>query len=190
MVLPQFKHFYFIRHGRTAANELHLMAGGSNDLELNPVGHTQAQNAAKIIAAKCSDIQTICVSTMTRAKQTASYIQKELPRPIVHVPELIEWCFGNWEGQSWHDVAHHFLGEGDPVGGETRQAFRERVYSGVCKSLQNTGPILIVAHGGVWYKIQKLFNLPLMKTDNCQIFKIISNQNNDSVEYSFHEIYI
>lgn len=186
--LPHFDYFYFIRHGRTDANVHQLMAGGNNDIPLNEHGHQQAMHAAKILKEKCPEIQTICVSTMTRAKQTASYINQELGRPTIEVPELVEWRFGEWEGKKWDEVAHLFLNNGEPPQGESRFEFRSRIITGLQKSLIQPGPVLVVAHGGVWYKIQRIFDLPLIKTDNCQIFKIYSQKNKDLVQYHYHEI--
>lgn len=186
--LPPFEYFYFIRHGRTDANVNQLMAGGSNDILLNEEGHAQAARAAQIIKAKCPEIGTICVSTMTRAKQTAGYINEHLNRPTVEFPEFIEWRFGEWEGRSWVDVAPLFLGDEEPPQGETRDTFKKRVYNGLDKALTLPGPILVVAHGGVWYKIQKIFNLELIKSDNCQIFKIYTQKNKGIVEFKYHEI--
>ncbi len=186
--LPPFEYFYFIRHGRTDANVNQLMAGGSNDILLNEEGHLQAEKAAQILKTKCPEIQTICVSTMTRAKQTAGYIHELLQKPMLEFPEFIEWHFGEWEGKSWIDVAPLFLGNEEPPEGETRDIFKNRVFNGLNKALSLPGPILVVAHGGVWYKIQKIFNLELIKSDNCQIFKIYSQKNKDIVEYKYHEI--
>src|SRR6187401_2989952 len=86
--LPHFEYFYFIRHGRTEANVKQLMAGGNNDILLNDEGHAQAAKAALILKDKCPEIQTICVSTMTRAKQTAGYINSHLNKPLIEIPEL------------------------------------------------------------------------------------------------------
>lgn len=186
--LPRFEYFYFIRHGRTDANVNQLMAGGSNDILLNQEGHDQAAKAAQILKNKCPEIQTICVSTMTRAKQTANYINEHLKKPILEFPEFIEWRFGEWEGKSWVDVAPLFLGNEEPPNGETRDIFQARVYNGLNKALSLPRPILVVAHGGVWYKIQKIFNLELIKSDNCQIFKIYSQTNKNVVEYRYEDI--
>jgi broad specificity phosphatase PhoE len=188
MTLPHFEYFYFIRHGRTEANEKQLMAGGKNDLLLTELGHQQAQKAALILKNKCPEIQTICVSTMTRAKQTAKHINEHLKKPMMEIPELIEWCFGDWEGCHWNDIGPKFLSNEEAPNGETRETFKARIFQGLSKALKEPAPVLIVAHGGVWYKIQKIFNLPLMKTDNCQIFKIYSQKNKDIVEYNYHEI--
>ena len=186
--LPNFDYFYFIRHGRTEANVHQLMAGGNTDIPLNETGHQQAMQAAQLLKAKCPDIQTICVSSMTRAKQTADYINRELQRNILEMPELVEWRFGEWEGKKWDDVAHQFLTDGEPPNGESRLVFRTRILTGLQNALVQPGPVLVVAHGGVWYKIQRIFNLPLIKTDNCQVFKIYSQKNKDLVQYSYHEI--
>lgn len=187
-LLPHFDYFYFIRHGRTDANEKQLMSGGSNDISLNKTGHEQAKKAALILKNECPEIQTICISTMTRAKQTANYINEHLKKPLIEVPELIEWKFGDWEGCKWETIAPKFLGGDDPKNGETRDIFSSRIYTGLNKSLIQPGPILLVAHGGVWYKIQKIFNLKLIKSDNCQIFKVYSQKNNGVLKYGYHEI--
>jgi broad specificity phosphatase PhoE len=188
--LPHFEYFYFIRHGRTEANEKQLMSGGKNDILLNEVGHQQALRAAQILKNKCPEIQTLCVSTMVRAKQTAHHINEHLKKPIVEMPELIEWCFGDWEGRTWNEIAPSFLSDEEAPNGETREVFQARVFAGLSRALRHPGPVLVVAHGGVWYKIQKIFNLPPLKTDNCQIFKIYSQKNKDIVEYNYHEIYL
>ncbi len=188
VILPAFNHFYFVRHGRTDANVRQIMAGGHNDIPLNEEGKFQAQRAAKIIQEHCEDIQTICVSTMLRARQTAEYINKDFKKNIVEIPELIEWCFGDWEGKTWDEVSHLFLGDHDPQGGESRLEFRSRVATGLQKSLTHPRSVLVVAHGAVWFKILKLLNMNLAKTDNCQVFKICTRPSETKVEYEYFEI--
>ncbi len=184
-LLPDFEYFYFIRHGRTDANDQSLMAGGTNDIHINETGQKQALSAAQILKKQCQDIQSICASTMTRAQQTASIIQKELTREIQTCQDLMEWRFGDWEGRHWNDVAPLFLDETcHPENGECRVTFKNRVLSGLNFALSQKHPVLIVAHGGVWYMVQKIFNLPLMKTDNCQIFKIFKENG----KYNYYEI--
>jgi probable phosphoglycerate mutase len=181
-----FEYFYFIRHGRTDANDLSLMAGGTNDIPINATGYAQALNAALILKNHCQDIQSICASQMTRAQQTAHIILSQLDRPLTLSPDLIEWKFGEWEGRTWDEISPLFLDErSEPELGEGRLEFKNRVIRGLQSALQLPHPVLIVAHGGVWYMIQKIFNLPLQKTDNCQIFKIYKEHNG---KYNYYEV--
>ncbi len=186
MLLPDFNYFYFIRHGRTDANDLQLMAGGTNDIHINATGQAQATNAALILKNQCSDIQSVCCSSMTRAQQTANIILSQINRPLQIEPDLIEWKFGEWEGRTWTEISPLFLDDNaEPEHGEGREEFKNRVLMGLQKALQLPHPVLVVAHGGVWYMIQKILNLPLKKTDNCQIFKVYKQDNG---QYSYYEV--
>lgn len=189
IILPEFEYFYFIRHGQTEANEQQLMAGGNNDLPLNMRGHEQARDASYILKTKCPEIQHIVSSDMLRAKQTAEYINQRFSLPKTELEELREWRFGEWEGKTWGQVSHLFLDLNiDPPGGETRSFFENRVLQGLHQALNKTSPVLIVAHGGVWFKIQKIFNLSFIKSNNCQIFKVQCKIKNGLVSYEYVNI--
>lgn len=185
-LVPNFDYFYFIRHGQTDANKAQILAGGNNDVPLNSDGETQAHQAAQILIRHCSDIQTVYGSPMTRTKQTAEIILSYMNRPFILDENLVEWRLGEWEGRPWNEVAPLFLDKSsDPEFGEGRKEFRDRVLMGIQGALQNTSPVLIVAHGGIWYMLQKILNLPLMKSENCQIFKV---QKDPKSFFSFKEI--
>lgn len=191
ILLPQFDYFYFMRHGQTDANAQGLMAGGGQDISLNAKGHEQARDASYIIKTKCPEIQTIVTSSMIRAIETATYVNQKLNIPMEHTDQLKEWSFGEWEGKPWEKVAPLFLdNKSEPTEGESRSTFIERVSHGLNFSLKKPSPVLIVAHGGVWYKIQILLNLPLMKSENCQIFKVFTESKNNLVSYNYVPIYL
>ncbi|MDP6429285.1 MAG: histidine phosphatase family protein [Rhodospirillales bacterium] len=145
--------FVFVRHGETDRNRQNI-AQGQTDVPLNASGRDQARKAGGMV--KDIEIATICVSPLLRARQTADIIAEVLPRPITVIDGLAECALGEREGefkgQWWTDW---LAGRATPAGAETYSAFVERALIGVNKALEQPGPVLIVAHGGIYWSIQK-----------------------------------
>jgi broad specificity phosphatase PhoE len=80
-----------LRHGQSEFN-LHLSATGRDpgipDAPLTPLGHAQAEAAAKALAGE--DIRRILCSPYTRALQTATPIARRLSLPITVTPTVRE----------------------------------------------------------------------------------------------------
>ena len=93
-----------LRHGQTDWN-IDLRLQGSTDIPLNDTGRAQALQAASVLNPEDWDV--IIASPLSRAKDTADIIAKELGMNVVIVPELIERSFGVAEGldhASWRKM--------------------------------------------------------------------------------------
>jgi broad specificity phosphatase PhoE len=93
-----------LRHGQTDWN-IDLRLQGSTDIPLNDTGRAQALQAASVLNR--DDWDVIIASPLSRAKDTADIVAKELGMNVVIVPELIERSFGVAEGldhASWRKM--------------------------------------------------------------------------------------
>lgn len=93
-----------LRHGQTDWN-IDLRLQGSTDIPLNETGRAQALQAAGVLNREDWDV--IIASPLSRAKDTADIVAKELGMNVVIVPELIERSFGVAEGldhASWRKM--------------------------------------------------------------------------------------
>jgi broad specificity phosphatase PhoE len=162
--------FYFVRHGQTEANLTNLACGSGWDIELNETGLAQAKALAESDKIEiCRDVKTICVSPMLRAKQTAEAITQVLHAPIVLIDQLKEWHLGDWERGSWADLPSLHHPDTNPPNGESQMEFGMRVSAGLTAALAHPGPIMIVAHGGVWHAISRILSLPKGSIENCDL---------------------
>ncbi len=162
-----------MRHGQTEANLSNLAAGAGWDVELNEAGISQARELAESEALRaCIGVKTICVSPMSRALQTAEPLNQVLKAETVTVEDLREWHLGEWEKRSWSELPDLFLPGSNPPGGEAQMEFGMRVKNGLEQALSKPGPVLIVAHGGVWYAITKILQLEPGHIGNCQLKEV------------------
>src|SRR6185436_16717380 len=93
------KHLYFVRHGESELNAAGLGAGHSES-PLTEKGRQQAKQAGQ--EAKDLKIDYVVCSPLSRARETAEIIAKEIGYPVkdIHVNKLfIERFFGELEGQ-------------------------------------------------------------------------------------------
>jgi len=170
--------FFFVRHGQTDANLAELAAGAGWDIELNATGMAQARALRESDAIhhfRC--VKTICVSPMIRARQTAEIINEAINADVVVVEELKEWFLGEWERRSWHELDFRV---GNPPGGESNEEFACRVRKGLEISLSHPGPVLIVAHGGVWHRVARHLELPYGEINNCQLMHLSRSHKSDA----------
>jgi broad specificity phosphatase PhoE len=165
--------FYFVRHGQTDANLSNLAAGSGWDIELNATGLAQAKAFAEGERIEiCRDVKTICVSPMARARQTAEAINEILQAPIVIIDELKEWYLGDWEKGPWSDLPSLYHPDTNPPNGESQIEFGTRIAAGLAAALAHPGPIMIVAHGGVWHAVSRILSLPRGSIDNCDLRRV------------------
>lgn len=144
--------FYFLRHGETDWNRIGLVQGQVN-MPLNGTGIAQARAARDILQDQ--GIGTICTSPLDRARLTAEIIAAGLHVPVREIAGLKECDFGAREGHpkgTWYDAWRN--GE-TPKGAEHFSHFMERALEGINEALRNPGPVLIVAHGGVYWAIER-----------------------------------
>jgi probable phosphoglycerate mutase len=157
--------FYFLRHGETDWN-LSNRAQGQTDIELNATGRAQAEEARSLVAAL--EIKTICVSPLKRAVVTAQILTAGMQRNIQVIDDLKECCWGSHEGQvkgPWYDDWKK--GNALP-GAEAYDAFIERALHGINQALAAPGPVLIIAHGGIYWAIQHYAELDIVgDIPNC-----------------------
>ncbi len=160
--------FYFIRHGQTDANLQGIMCGGMWDLELNSTGMKQALEASKHFKSKIKTLNSICVSDLIRAQQTAKFFAEAYDlKPQIN-SDLREWKIGAWERVPFESIKEEFLGTGEPPsGGETRVLFHERIARAFEKCSEAKAPTLIVAHGGVGLALQKILGTDAGRIENC-----------------------
>ncbi len=144
--------FYFIRHGETDWNREHR-GMGQQDIPLNPTGLNQAHQAAIVLQQE--PIRLICSSPLQRARVTAQIISEKIKCPSLEIPELRECSWGNQEGQIKGQWLTDWLEGAAIPGAESYANFLERSLVGIQKALAHEGPVLIVAHGGVFWTLQK-----------------------------------
>lgn len=165
MTLP-LNPFYFLRHGETDWNKQHISMG-QKDIPLNNRGREQAYQAAQLL--KDNFFASIAVSPLSRAMKTAQIIAEEIQKPIAIIEKLKEACWGILEGKPKADQKdiNDWINGKAFEGAETFASFTERVREGVSEALNLPGPVLIVSHGGVYWVIQKILNLPYQDLPNC-----------------------
>ena len=154
MITP--KPFYYIRHGQTDWNLAGRLQGNA-DIPLNETGLKQAQDAQEKLAGQ--PISLICSSPLSRARETADILNEILKRPIVEINDLHECDFGPYEGAISPDWLADWLRgkvDGVPPEVEPYREFMARAARGINAALAHDGPVLIVAHGGIYQPVNKL----------------------------------
>jgi broad specificity phosphatase PhoE len=145
--------FYFLRHGETDWNKAHRLQG-LTDVPLNAPGEAQAEAARRI--ATTLGLKSIAVSSLGRARPTAEIVNRDLGLAMTHYDALREFDVGPYEGStdgSWLDL---WFADGLVEGPESFGDFRKRVLAGMIEVLTLDHPVLIVAHGGVFWALQRL----------------------------------
>lgn len=146
-----------VRHGQTTWN-LELKYQGHTDIELSPLGLTQAKQVADRLAKE--KIAAVYASDLSRAFVTAQHIAAQHQLPVMQVPELREIKFGEWEGLTheqiqakWPELINRFFIHTDEIeipGGESFRILKERASRAidhlVAKHPGET--IAVVSHGG------------------------------------------
>jgi len=144
--------FFYLRHGETDWNRDHR-AQGHNDIPLNATGIAQAQ--AAIVPLLGCGIATICTSPLARARVTAELVNARLRRPLIVIDGLKECGFGVREGEPRGDWFTAWRRGDTPAGAEPYDGFIARALAGVNQALAQPGPVLIVAHAGVYWAVQR-----------------------------------
>jgi broad specificity phosphatase PhoE len=143
--------FIFLRHGATDWLRERRVQGKS-DVRLNARGIEQAKAVRDMLRGRA--IGTICTSPLTRALETAEIVNALLRRPVAVIDELKECNLGSLEGQIGPERPPHWLRHVEVPGAETYDTFIMRALAGINKALAHPGPVLIVAHGGVYWAVQ------------------------------------
>ena len=164
--------FYFVRHGRTEANEKKLWCGGGWDIELSAEGVRQAQTLANVMLKLSPPISQIFCSPMVRARTTAEHLNSQSQKDLKFVEDLREWHVGDWERTPWSNPLTPVAGWQQPPGGECPQKFAARVMAAVATHLRAvSGTPLFVAHGAVAHVLFSFLSIPEMRAENCVIYQ-------------------
>lgn len=156
---------WLVRHGETDWNASRRLQG-STDIELNSVGHAQAESVADRLAPIPFD--AIFTSPLARTVQTATPLAKQRQLSPFLIPELAERNFGVFQGLTPEDISRQYPDdykrwqardpEFCPRGGESLHDFRARVELGLDSIIRgHTGQtIAVFSHGGVLDVIYRL----------------------------------
>lgn len=156
--------FILVRHTETAWNALHRLQG-QTDIELNDLGHSEADALAEKFSQSGMKIAGIVSSDLRRAIQTARYFGALTGAALTVDSRLRECSFGSIEGllredvrkrytptridypENWHGsyVAYDF----SAFGGETRDQVLARHIAVLDKLARQmtTRAMLLVGHG-------------------------------------------
>jgi probable phosphoglycerate mutase len=147
-----------IRHGQTAWNADSRIQGHT-DIELDALGHWQAERLALALGDEQLDV--LYSSDLARARQTAAPLAARKKLALRIDPGLRERGFGEFEGLSFKQIEQRWPEQAaawrqrDPDfgarGGEVLRDFRERVVAAVTRLAQSHRgqSIALVTHGGV-----------------------------------------
>ncbi len=159
--------FYYVRHGETDYNKKNHMQG-LLDIPLNETGIGQAHAAKHLFEG--IDIGSVVCSPLIRARRTAEIICEVVKKPITILNELHECDLGVRDGdlkEQWYDDWKASRTEIE--GAETYEQLVARSLSAINRAItENPGPVLIVAHGGVYWAIKRYAGLPQdFRLANC-----------------------
>lgn len=151
--------FWFLRHGETDYNAAGL-SQGAVDIELNATGRAQAERAGPLLAGR--GITAIVSSPMLRTRETTQIVNEFLGLSVSYERDLHEVVFGGMEGKPLMPWFPDWLeGRFTPDGAESFPDLTIRVKTALTSVLRaQQGPLLIVAHGGVFRAIRDLMGLP------------------------------
>jgi probable phosphoglycerate mutase len=93
------------RHGNTEWNAEHRIQGHT-DVALTALGHSQAAEAAPLLAARRPGV--VVASDLTRASDTAAALTALTGLPVRREPRLRERFYGDWEGLTLTEIAEQF----------------------------------------------------------------------------------
>jgi broad specificity phosphatase PhoE len=157
MALPPVA-FWFLRHGQTDYNAAGL-SQGALDIALNETGRAQARAAAPLLVGL--GIVEIVSSPMRRTTETTDIVNEALGLPVHFEPDLREVVFGGMEGKPLMPWFPEWMeGRSTPDGAESFADLRDRAGRAMARTLARPGPVLVVAHGGMFRALRDLMGLP------------------------------
>ena len=164
------KEFYMIRHGESVANRDRYFSGNL-DVALTDLGRQQAEAAGNVLVRKKITLSLIVHSHLSRARDTATILNKNIKATMTQTALLGEHNFGEWEKQPWDEIRPRFFAGENPPGGETHEAFHERVKTGFHFALNlHEKPMLIVCHGGIFRALHCFYGAPFERTENAKLY--------------------
>lgn len=180
------KKLYFARHGQTVWNAENKICG-ITDVALTALGHEQAEELGRLIAAKGYKIDEILHSPLIRAAETARHIHEITGIPMRVEPRLKEQNYGDWEstprdGAAFQAAKAQFVNRYG--GGESMMQMAQRIYNLLDELKAQSGEksYLLVAHNGIARIVQSYFYD--MTNEEFAAFGI---GNCQAVEYEWRE---
>ena len=182
-------HLLLLRHGQTDANATGVLQG-HQPTPLNALGRLQACRLGERIVRRRPKISALVSSDLVRAAQTADIIAAACGLAPRYDPAWRERGFGALEGntvgerETWR-AAH---GDTHPPGGESVDAFRERVRDALDTVVRDSGDrpaVAVVTHGGpigVLVRMLAAGELPLVAghppleaidAPNCSVLELV-----------------
>ncbi|MCY3850364.1 MAG: histidine phosphatase family protein [Acidimicrobiaceae bacterium] len=158
------------RHGQSEWNQLGRWQGQA-DPQLSEFGFVQASDAA----TNCGSFDAIISSNLQRASQTAAVISEATGiGPVLIDDAFSERDVGLYQGLTREEIDERFPGQLDagvwPEGWETDETVLQRVLGGL-ESLRRQcgdGDVLVVAHGGVIYALERHFGHEYHRIPNLE----------------------
>lgn len=159
--------FYYVRHGETDYNKADRMQG-LLDIPLNETGIAQAEAAKHLFEGV--EIGSVVCSPLIRAKRTAEIICEVVDRPITILDELHECDLGVRDGDLKEQWYFDWKASRIEIeGAETYEQLLARSLAAINRAIsENPGPVLVVAHGGVYWAVKRHTGLPQdFRLANC-----------------------
>lgn len=179
---------YFVRHGRTPANDQNLVQGSADAEKINDLNE-QGRAEVKTTATKLQEVSfdIFYSSPLRRAQETCKIFRKAVKiaqeqkqqKPILD-DRIVEGDFGEWEGRTWEDF------DKNEIEARTHMEPEEKFKGRVSEFLQEIGEkhlgktLLVSSHGG-WMRNVLILTLNL----KCGINDIrLRNAGYFMLEYS------
>lgn len=158
------------RHAQSEWNLLGRWQGRA-DPQLSEFGRVQAADAAM----RCGAFDAIVSSNLARACQTAMVISEATGvGPVLLDEAFSERDVGAYQGLTRDEIDGQFPGRLDagiwPQGWETDETVLQRVYQGLAELRRQwpAGDVLVVAHGGVIYTLERHFGHEFERISNLE----------------------
>ena len=143
-----------VRHGQSEANLEGVFAGHTGH-PLTPLGHEQAERAAKYIKETYA-VDTVYSSDLPRAFQTADHIARAFSLPVITNAQFREINGGAWENVPYSELLKVFpedfglwsrdIGNATCTDGEAVLSVANRVYQAMIDVAEaNPGKCIVVA---------------------------------------------
>lgn len=142
-----------LRHGQSTWNVEGRLQGQSVDVELSPMGISQAHVAAKQISDFVSPGSPVFTSDLTRAVQTAEIVAAALGSELILDERLREQGLGDMEGRFSHELvalptpAGQHISEVRWSGGESVQDVYQRSLAFLHDLPTGLDSAVVVGHG-------------------------------------------
>lgn len=172
---------YFARHGQTFWNVENKICGAT-DIALTALGHEQADELGRLIAAGGYGIDEILYSPLVRAAETARHIHEITGLPMREEIRLKEQNFGKWEstprdGAEFRAAKAQFVNRNE--GGESMMQMAQRIYNLLDELYREPEgrTYLLVAHNGIARIVQSYFadmtneEFAAFGIGNCQVLE-------------------